>query len=723
MKKTSRSEAEVFVDLAALTRAPGYVHAIAQICYRDNLVTYANEMKASDLERLFSRQRLIRTEITTILGLLVRVPIEFSQPAASVLQGYVDRTDRLMEELHEAVGFPIWEAMIDVGKAGQRDVDIWRGEALREPIFYGGESAYSFQYRELVSEKYSADNPWLVEIKGFSVIQAQTIARTMCALLDEKVTQAFNAMKKSGVSPLSWLSAFEQSPDEIALRSGLPIEQVRAFLDAFTLRGNNTQFQSLGDFNALNATPLLAAGGDRVLLFQHYSIYESLYESPFYWMMADKAYQATAAQHRGAFTEAFAARRLASVFGIERVHSNVHLAQSKGTTIGEIDVLVAFGDRLIIVQAKSKRLTLEARRGNDGQLLKDFAAAIQDSYDQARLCAQAILAGDCRLLDAKGAELLPPLSPTEILIFNVVADHYPALAFQTRQFLKYQTSDKVRAPFVMDVFLLDTLTEMLNTPLRLLSYAKLRVENIERLSMSHEHTALGFHLKRNLWIESEVDVIQLEDDIAVDLDLAMTVRRDNVSGARTPEGILTRLADTLFEHLLFQIEKQPDPATMELGFLLLTLGEDTCQTIHHGLEFITRRTRTDGRTHDFTIAGDYGGITFHCNPVPSKDAMTKLGAYCECRKYAQRAQRWFGVSLDAKANLQFGVVLESNWQQSDEMDLTTADMRQPMPAAKFAEQVRGSPRVKIGRNDPCPCGSGTKFKKCCLGKPATAWAP
>ena len=25
-------------------------------------------------------------------------------------------------------------------------------------------------------------------------------------------------------------------------------------------------------------------------------------------------------------------------------------------------------------------------------------------------------------------------------------------------------------------------------------------------------------------------------------------------------------------------------------------------------------------------------------------------------------------------------------------------------------------RIKIGRNDPCPCGSGKKYKKCCLGK-------
>lgn len=26
------------------------------------------------------------------------------------------------------------------------------------------------------------------------------------------------------------------------------------------------------------------------------------------------------------------------------------------------------------------------------------------------------------------------------------------------------------------------------------------------------------------------------------------------------------------------------------------------------------------------------------------------------------------------------------------------------------------PEPKVGRNDPCPCGSGKKYKKCCLGK-------
>jgi hypothetical protein len=28
-----------------------------------------------------------------------------------------------------------------------------------------------------------------------------------------------------------------------------------------------------------------------------------------------------------------------------------------------------------------------------------------------------------------------------------------------------------------------------------------------------------------------------------------------------------------------------------------------------------------------------------------------------------------------------------------------------------------NPGPKIGRNDPCPCGSGKKYKKCCIDKP------
>lgn len=32
------------------------------------------------------------------------------------------------------------------------------------------------------------------------------------------------------------------------------------------------------------------------------------------------------------------------------------------------------------------------------------------------------------------------------------------------------------------------------------------------------------------------------------------------------------------------------------------------------------------------------------------------------------------------------------------------------------EEEPPPPKTKIGRNDPCPCGSGKKFKRCCIKK-------
>lgn len=41
---------------------------------------------------------------------------------------------------------------------------------------------------------------------------------------------------------------------------------------------------------------------------------------------------------------------------------------------------------------------------------------------------------------------------------------------------------------------------------------------------------------------------------------------------------------------------------------------------------------------------------------------------------------------------------------------------QEMSIPPTAAQMRRRP-PRIGRNEPCPCGSGRKFKKCCLRVP------
>ena len=39
------------------------------------------------------------------------------------------------------------------------------------------------------------------------------------------------------------------------------------------------------------------------------------------------------------------------------------------------------------------------------------------------------------------------------------------------------------------------------------------------------------------------------------------------------------------------------------------------------------------------------------------------------------------------------------------------------PEGYLTPAPRPAPRgPRVGRNDPCPCGSGRKYKRCCLGR-------
>ena len=44
---------------------------------------------------------------------------------------------------------------------------------------------------------------------------------------------------------------------------------------------------------------------------------------------------------------------------------------------------------------------------------------------------------------------------------------------------------------------------------------------------------------------------------------------------------------------------------------------------------------------------------------------------------------------------------------------TARDNMRALRADNYVEQPKPRQVVKIGRNDPCPCGSGKKYKKCC----------
>lgn len=705
-----RREQEVFDELATLCVQPGYVHAICLFCFRDNLVKVGEKLEAKNLKNLFGFDRLIRTEISTLIGLALKGPMDLSLPAPNTLQEYITKTEALLREIHHAMS-AAWFAHLTPEKVKEGFNPFTAGDALREPIFYGGESAYGFQYRDFSVRKYEADDDWINKAKGFSIHTAREVLKAICDLQMIKIPLVHRSIMDLPPEKWTLLPGFEFSVKELAAHAGIAETAVDAVVEAFAVpQGEkNADFRSLSDFNVANASPLLRTGTDSFLLLQQYSILEALYEAPYYWMTADNAYWATATENRGRFTEAFCTERLLQVFGVKHVFTNVEIYESKGKRLGEIDVLVAFGDRAILLQAKSKKLTLEARKGNDLQIKDDFKKSVQDSYDQGLICAKVLGNAKYKFVP-KGGSPLNLAAFEEIYIFCIVSDHYPALAFQARQFLKFEATDQIAPPFVMDIFTLDALAEMLSSPLRLLSYANRRTRYTERLMAANELTILSYHLKQNLWLQDKYDMVVLDDDISADLDVAMAVRREGLPGKATPDGVLTRLSNTSLGRLIATIEREPHPATIALGFMLLTLSEDSVRDISDGIDKIVGAARRDGKHHDITVVISEAdtGITVHCNDYPTEIAAARLRDYCRRRKYKQKAETWFGVCLSPYDGApRFGVNLRDKWQYDEAMAASgkLADvLSQPLKSRK------------PGRNDPCPCGSGKKYKKCCLRK-------
>jgi len=186
-KQAARKESDVFKELEDLCHSPGYVHVIAYFCFRDNTIRYADEVKPEDVLKQFSMDRLVRSEISTLIGLACKKGLDETLPSPEMMQEYVNKTDSLLQELHQSMMQPL-EDIFDPRRIGDDSFNPFNsGAVLREAIFYGGESAYNFQYRDLSRFKYRKDNDWLIENRGYSLDQALSVIASVQALQIDKI--------------------------------------------------------------------------------------------------------------------------------------------------------------------------------------------------------------------------------------------------------------------------------------------------------------------------------------------------------------------------------------------------------------------------------------------------------------------------------------------------------------------------------------------------------
>ena len=96
---------------------------------------------------------------------------------------------------------------------------------------------------------------------------------------------------------------------------------------------------------------------------------------------------------------------------------------------------------------------------------------------------------------------------------------------------------------------------------------------------------------------------------------------------------------------------------------------------------------------------------------PRGALLADFGVYCEERGFSQENARTLGTG-EVDDSLR---ELHDEWMVTPRQSLEGKRPQDLLAGGLFPEKVKTFRREapKVGRNDPCPCGSGKKYKKCC----------
>ena len=712
MNLDARPQDEVFADLENICQQAGFIHVLAALVFENNFHSVKVEEKFPKIQDQYDDKKLIRNELSVLHGLMLKSAASFDALDEDTIKEQKKQCYELLEELH---GSFYSQALREGKLLANRDTFFSHPDIFRESIFYAADSSFYFQQHAFAVERYQNDGDWLEKNVGFTIEEAARISQAIIVNTHIQAQALQGGFFDAPVTEVC-LAAFSIAIADLCTMTGIEENKVRRFIDKFSVPAtpSNNQYQTIDDYNFSKSHPIIKCPDDKICLLQSHSLCESLYVSPFFWMQQDAQYKTLARGNRGAFLETKILERLRKVFGPNNVFENVEIFQGK-KAVGEIDVLVVYIDRLIIVQAKSKTLTLKAQQGSFTHLEDDFKKAIQNAYDQAFSCASEILNGGVRLQKNDGSALNLPDEIVEMFPICAIADHYPSLYFQTRQFLKTKTKKKINPPYIMDVFLLDVITEFLTHPVRMLDYLNKRTQYNETVSGNNDFAVFGYHLSYNLHKDPKYNMMMLHDDIAWEVDKAFISRRERGEMEALPKGVLTEFQGTPYGDIIDFLEGFQEPGVVELGYLLLSYDGASIDGINRGIEQLSRQARQSDRVHDLTVGGPEGGITYHVSKTPSQQRVDYLLNHAEIRKYSTKAKHWFALSGTIGSGEPIDTIsfLKGRWKHSAELDKKLSGM--PKKPSKLSN-VRGRITVKLGRNDKCHCGSRVKYKKCCLRK-------
>ena len=763
----------VFSELEKTTQTKGFIYAICLILIEDHHFNIEEIHQANYWDRLSKNEVSLLLGLLIQQPISIDHPdspfelIELKNKTISLMKDLHNSLNDSMYENLAKLGNNSTSGTIP------SKLEFFGGEnSFIEPIFYSGDGIYDFQYLEYLKKKYKYDEQWLSENKKFEFDLAISIALRAQELHHEKIKtinffdlkanrpilekklkkdktiskkkgnngsedfftfielfqfhQLFNTeqhikneITKERIFEMGWHSFYEGllnlfciSPDEFDKDLN-----ISAFLNNFSIPANssgvNHQFKNIGDFNLFTAKPIIQLSNKKYFCPINFSLFESIYESPYYWMLEDKSYHDKLAYNRGFAGEEITYELLKKVFGVNKVFKSVKIESQKGNIVTDIDVLCVLGSKALCVQVKSKKLTQLSRKGSFEQLKKDFQGAFQDAFNQGRICREKILDKTATFYNEVGDKIDLSEGIDEVYILGITTENYPALNYQTSILLE-KNKDSPNALF-FSIFDLELVLFYLNNPFDFLYYVRQRIELMEYFAPTEEINLLGYHLIEKIAKISGKDFAIIDSQFGQLIDRNYLPFKLGLETSSDNDKIKNRWKNQQFDELCLQIAELNKPKTTDIIFHLLDWDKNSRDNLVNLIITKKIETKENGSWHNFSLMAGPERSTFGLTYVTwendnLEELKLRLLNLSKLKKYKSKADHWIGLGSlkNSKKFVEVLVLNEKKWAYDESLEKETK--------ALFGKSKKGTTikfGKKTGRNEPCPCGSNKKFKLCC----------
>lgn len=514
--------------------------------------------------------------------------------------------------------------------------------------------------------------------------------------------------------------------------TNLPIELLNDFAWS---PGQETEFLSAGNFKGWPLRiwptfkrPFLKVGEayycfDQTVLFDHFfrQLEKRVYQ-------VDEATKQAWIATRKDVTERLPFEYLARILPQATLRQELYYPLAEGgkkTRMYETDGIIIYDDHLFIIEVKSGAFTYTDPTTDFNAHLKSLEGLLADPAKQgSRFLKYLRGSEDVPIFDKHGKEVFRLRNDDyrQITLCAITLDQFTEIAAQTQRVSEIGIEVGTEPLWAVSLGDLRVYADIFSNPLEFLHFIEQRKKAFasSNVQLDDELDHLGLYLKHNHYAKHLTEVMSGPEASIHALGYRQNIDEFYSARLRDQSTIspLRQEMPLLMANLLDLLALSGKPGRSEIAAYILDIGgswrtdifKHVQQEVGRAFDFQPRPYSSHGNVR-LTVAPS----SEHWGAPLSKEIVDHVKAIMVLHGESDRHLLELAFNVDGKLNAVDWKVIK----QSDISFIERPRLAEMARSLRERRLRRGAATGKsVGRNEQCPCGSGKKFKKCCIERAA-----